>query len=274
MNPILTFGRRHPAGAAAAAGLALVLLPATLLSRGRPGPAHVPPSTSAASDKARQESQVHAFLASLRGVSPVACELAVRSIGNGWGGAGDAEDAPALARGSADARPVLEWLSRERDLSRDEVSALADALGDPDACVRRASARLLGTGGAGTDALLTALRSPNPATREAAIVGLGYAGDARAVGPLSALLTDADPEVRGGAAWALGHTDGGEAARTAAAAVARVANDREARVRRAAARALGRLEDRESIPLLTRLLSSDADAGVRQAAAWALGKIG
>ena len=49
--------------------------------------------------------------------------------------------------------------------------------------------------------------------------------------------------------------------------------DREPRVRRAAARALGRLEDAAAVPALATLLASDPDATVRRAAAWALGKI-
>jgi HEAT repeat protein len=44
-------------------------------------------------------------------------------------------------------------------------------------------------------------------------------------------------------------------------------------VRRAAARALGRLEDGASVPALAQLLASDPDPTVRRAAAWALGKI-
>jgi HEAT repeat protein len=68
--------------------------------------------------------------------------------------------------------------------------------------------------------------------------------------------------------WALGHTR----SREAATSVARLTGDREPRVRRAVARALGRLEDASSVPALTRLLASDPDPGVRRAAAWALGK--
>ena len=47
----------------------------------------------------------------------------------------------------------------------------------------------------------------------------------------------------------------------------------EPRVRRAAARALGRIEDSAAIPTLAQLLARDTDPGVRRAAAWALGKI-
>jgi HEAT repeat protein len=183
---------------------------------------------------------------------------------------GDEEDAPRLVRDDGDGRAALAWLA-ERDITPADVAVLRDGLGDPDACVRRVSARLLGRGHVtgGVEALLDALRSGEPVRRDAALLGLGYAGDKRATGPLVALLGDPDAEVRGGAAWALGHVED----RQATSPLMRLADDREARVRRAAARALGRLEDPAAIPTLTQLLSRDTDATVRRAAAWALGKI-
>jgi HEAT repeat protein len=252
------FTRRPFSGAAAGAGLALLALPAALFCA----------VDGSRAEAAGQEGEARALLAAVRGVGPVACELVVRSAGNGWGG-GEGDDAPALARGGEDARRVLAWMGEE--VSAADVAVLRAGLGDADACVRRVSARMLGrarrTGG--VEALLDALRSGQPAQRDAAIVGLAHAGDERAVAPLSALLGDADPEVRGAAVWALGHTRG----REASAAAARLTADREPRVRRAAAHALGRLDDSSSIPTLSRLLASDPDAGVRRAAAWALGRI-
>lgn len=267
MNQIERFARRHPLGAAAMAGLALVLLPATLLPRGGGGD----PRQAAPVEVRQQGGEAQTLLAAVRGVQPIACELAVQSVGNGWGwGAGDADDAPALGRSGEETRRVLAWLA-ERQATAEEAATLKEGLGDPDACVRRMSARMLARDHmpGGVDALLEALRSGDPARRDAALLGLGYAGDARAVGPLTALLGDADPEVRGGAAWALGHTESHEAV----GPISRLTSDREARVRRAAAHALGRLEDASAVPALTQLLSSDPDASVRRAAAWALGKI-
>ena len=60
---------------------------------------------------------------------------------------------------------------------------------------------------------------------------------------------------------------------SATPALVRVTGDGEPRVRRAAARALGRIEDSAAIPTLAQLLARDTDPGVRRAAAWALGKI-
>lgn len=262
---------RRPRRAAAGAGLALVLVPALLFGArsardGAPGAAEGP------APEAAQGGEAETLLGAVRGLHPVACALVLQSAGNGWWGAGESEDAPALARRGEETARVLRWMDgRETAHTAADVATLDRALGDADACVRQVAARMLARDRmpGGVDALLAAVRGSDAARREAAIVGLGHAGDARAVGPLRGLLDDADPEVRGGAAWALGHTD----SREAAEAVRPVAGDREPRVRRAAARALGRLEDEASIPTLARLLASDPDAGVRRAAAWSLGKI-
>lgn len=266
MTRIERFMRRHPAGTAAMTGVALLVLPATVLSRGHAAAAAPPVAATAP-----PPGEAGPLLAAVRGVSPTACELAVGSVGNGWEWmTGDTEDAPSLASGGEEARRILTWLS-ERSATAEDVAALRDGLGDPDPCVRRISARVLArdkTVG-GLDALLEAVRSGEPNRREAALLGLGYAGDERSVAPLRALLDDADPEVRGGAAWALGHTGSKEAA----AAVSRLTSDREPRVRRAAARALGRIGDGTTVPALAQLLASDPDATVRRAAAWALGKM-
>jgi HEAT repeat protein len=61
--------------------------------------------------------------------------------------------------------------------------------------------------------------------------------------------------------------------RDATPALTRLLGDGQPRVRRAAARALGRIEDDTAIPALAQLLARDTDASVRRAAAWALGKI-
>ncbi|HEU4562635.1 MAG TPA: HEAT repeat domain-containing protein [Longimicrobium sp.] len=270
MTKIERIARRHPAGTAAMAGLALLALPATLLSR---GPEPSPAGTVAASIQApaAQEGDLRALLAAARGTSPAMCVLAVQSVGNGWGwGWGDDEDAPALARAGDDARRALAWLA-SRQATAADAAVLREGLGDPDLCVRRFSARLLARREVpgGTDVLLEALRSGDATRRDAAVLGIGWSGDKRAVGPLSGMLDDRDPEVRAAAAWALGHVE----AREATSALVRVTGDGEPRVRRAAARALGRIEDSAAIPTLAQLLARDTDPGVRRAAAWALGKI-
>ncbi|HEX6745809.1 MAG TPA: HEAT repeat domain-containing protein [Longimicrobium sp.] len=273
MTRIERFARRHPAGTAAMAGLALLALPATLLSRTS---RHAEgdgdgPRLAVEITRAQQEGGARSLLAAVRGANPTLCELATAAVGNGWPwGSGDADDAPALGQRTDETRRALDWLAAHVG-SPAEVAVLRDGLADPDACVRRVSARLLGRGRtqAGVDALLEALRSNEPARRDAAILGIGYTDDPRAVAPLTSLLGDRDPEVRGGAAWALGHVG----SRDATPALTRLVGDGEPRVRRSAARALGRLEDANAIPALAQLLSRDPDPTVRRAAAWALGKI-
>ncbi|HSU12774.1 HEAT repeat domain-containing protein [Longimicrobium sp.] len=274
MTRIERFARRHPAGTAAMAGLALLALPATLLPRPVRHPAGDGDRVRAAasvSAAAQDGSGARALVTAVRGANPVLCDLVSASVGNGWGwGSGDDEDAPSLARRGEPSHAALDWLSRDVS-SPAEVAVLREGLADADACVRRVSARLLGRGRtqAGTDALLDALRSGDATRRDAAIFGIAFTDDARAVAPLVSMLDDGDAEVRGGAAWALGHLEKKEAT----PALARVLRDREARVRRAAARALGRLEDPAAVPALAQLLGGDPDPTVRRAAAWALGKI-
>jgi HEAT repeat protein len=267
MTRIERFARRHPLGAAALAGLALLAGPATLLSRSG-GPRPPAEAAVSASRSPAAAGDAEDLLAAVRGANPVLCELATRQLGNQWGSmSGEDEDVPAAA--PEDARRVIAWAHGE--LGAADVAPLRTALADPDACVRRAAARLLGRieSPEAVDALLDALRSGERGRQEAAMLGLAHTEDARAVAPLSDVLRSGDAELRGGAAWALGHVG----SRDALQPLIRAARDDEPRVRRSVARALGRIEDAEAIPTLTQLLSGDGDPTVRRAAAWALGKI-
>lgn len=184
---------------------------------------------------ATTESQAEDLLSAVRGATPLACELIVRSVGQGWfsGGWSRAPDA------ERDVREQARWAAERRD-DPSIVPTLRAGLEDADACVRRASARLLGSTRhpAAIEALLDALQSPNPVTRQLAAVGLGYADDLDAVDPLLRVLRDDDAAVRTAAAWAL-----------------------------------GRIEDRRAVAPLTSLLLDDPDPAVRRAAALALGDI-
>ncbi|HYJ80016.1 MAG TPA: HEAT repeat domain-containing protein [Longimicrobiaceae bacterium] len=265
MSDLERMVRRHPVRAAALAGAALLLVPATLLP-GPGGPGEPPISGTVL---VQQTGSARELLAAVRGANPIVCELATRNFGNNWGGgSGDWEDLPALARSGEETRRVLAWVDRMDSL---DVAPLRDGLGDPDTCVRRASARLLGRArkAEAVDVLLEAVRSTEAGRREAAVLGLAYTDDERAVAPLVELLRDADPELRGGAAWALGHVGSTRASQP----LLGVLDDREPRVRRSVARALGRLESSDAVPALANLLASDDDPTVRRAAAWALGQI-
>jgi HEAT repeat protein len=181
---------------------------------------------------------VVAFLAAVRGVDPVVCDLAVRSVDQGWGWGGSETPASAAAR-DARVREILLAVTRDlRDAS--VVQPLRAGLSDSDQCVRRMSGPLLGRSNApgAYAALLTALRASDIETREMAALGLGVADSASAVPALVAALGDESPRVRAMAAWSL-----------------------------------GRIEDAAAVEPLARALRGDADAVVRRTAAWALGRI-
>jgi HEAT repeat protein len=181
---------------------------------------------------------VAAFLAAVRGVDPVVCDLAVRTVDQGWGWGGAETPASAAARDQR-ARDILLVVTRDlRDAA--VVPALRAGLSDADACVRRMSGPLLGRSSApgAFAALSQALRASDVETREMAALGLGVADSSAAVPGLVAALGDASPRVRAMAAWAL-----------------------------------GRIEDPAAIEPLVRALRSDADPVVRRSAAWALGQM-
>jgi HEAT repeat protein/beta-lactamase regulating signal transducer with metallopeptidase domain len=86
---------------------------------------------------------------------------------------------------------------------------------------------------------------------------------------IRALTQDADAGVRRAAAWALGQLED----RTATAALSTaLADDTSVEVRRTVAWALGQIEDPGAVHALGQALS-DADAEVRHTALWALGQI-
>jgi hypothetical protein len=195
----------------------------------------VEPSTETVPAQPGESDAIRAdqILDAVRGTSPVACEMIVRTLGFGWGW-GRMHYEPDAMR---EHRELARWASGALD-DPSAVAPLRAALDDPDACVQRVAARLLGR----TDhpravaSLLDALASPNARTRQLAAVGLGYAEAPESVDPLLRALRDDMPSVRAAAAWALGE-----------------------------------VEDRRAIPQLARLLTDDTEPGVRRAAALALG---
>ncbi len=179
------------------------------------------------------------LLTEVRGAQPLFCELVVRSVDgrSWWGGSGSGPGGPLEVDSSAAA--LIRWIHTGHDDAR-VVPRLTVALRDGDACVRRMAGSLLGhvRHPSARAALLSALDDDNAATRAAAVIGLGIAEHQPALQPLIARLRDPSPAVRRTAAWALGE-----------------------------------LEQKEAMLPLIDLLARDSDARVRQAAAIAIGKV-
>jgi hypothetical protein len=174
-------------------------------------------------------------LGAVRGLSPLACDMVVRSLGRGWWGEHDRQP---------DTNP--QYLELQRWMTGPSsdpaaVTPLTNALSDTDQCVRRVGARLLGNNRhpSAVETLLRALSSSGAQTRTAAALGLGVARQRNTVPRLiAALREDATPSVRAAAAWALGEID-----------------------------------DPRATPILIQVLENDRYPAVRRAAAWALGEM-
>jgi hypothetical protein len=139
------------------------------------------------------------FLEGIRGATPVQCEMALSSI-NGWYGWRQI-----VPDRDPQAGPIVTWVEngfKEPGL----VAPLGAALEDPDPCVRRMAARLLGRTRlpAARARLLQALGDANPETRRMGAIGLGVYGDRSVVPQLVRALNDREPQVRAAVAWAIG----------------------------------------------------------------------
>ncbi|HJU69719.1 MAG TPA: HEAT repeat domain-containing protein [Gemmatimonadaceae bacterium] len=228
------------------------------------------PTMRATSPAARDDAEnVAALIAAVRNANPILCELASRGAmwsGN-WQYVGPAT--PLRVRGSGDMELVRFAASSPK--GREVIAPLRAALGDPDPCVRRFVAPLLGRTqqSAAVETLVTALRDENPVTRESAAIGLRFAENPSTIDPLTRALEDRESSVRAAAAWALGEIEDSRAI----PALERTLKDADPLVRINAAWALGEIEDPAAIPALTALLREDRDPEVRRMAAWALGNI-
>ena len=215
--------------------------------------------------------QVARLLDAARGANAILCELAASPV-DGRSGWSSGSDGDFRAGGSSDAAAgVIVGAVPHARVTAAAVPVLSRALADPDWCVRRLAAPLLGRApvAAAQPVLLSALGSADAVTREMAALALGFTEDPRSVQPLIARLRDDAPRVRATAAWALGEIERHEAVRPLIDAL----GDADALVRESAAHALGEVEDAAAIPALTDLLKADRVAAVRRAAAHALGEI-
>jgi HEAT repeat protein len=153
---------------------------------------------------------------------------------------------------------------------KDAASKIEPLMGDKDTHYHaiHAVVRLYHRGAA--PRLIELLDSPHENVRARAAWGLARLGGPEAVGPLRRRLEDPVPWVRDDVALALGAL--GDAG-SVAALRKRLGEDDAARVRAAAAQALGDLAAREAVPDLVRALD-DSDDDVWLAAAGALADLG
>ena len=184
-------------------------------------------------------SSVARLLDVVRGVDPMLCELATRTVDmhGSWSRWDLRSDSP-LQTDSASAA-ILDWVQHSHN-DPALVPVLRAGMRDPDACVRRISGSFLGRieHPSADEALLVALDDPSAGTRYVAAMGLGMGEHTIGVDRLMRRLTDDSPIVRRASAWAL-----------------------------------GAMEALPAKDALIELLGRDPDARVRQVAAWALGRI-
>jgi hypothetical protein len=214
---------------------------------------------------AQDSAHVQALLSKVRGSDATICQLIGRALDNRWGNFSGFMMDP-LTFGDDE---LLEWLNTSA-VGRHLLPVLRRSLADADDCVRRTSARLLGRSRV-TDLaedLSAELTSSNAATREAALLALGYFDRPSGLDAARRALRDADMTVRIAAAWTLGMIE----SRDAIGALTEAARDNDVRMRRTVAWALGTIESPTSVPALSTMLG-DVDVSVRIQAALALGQI-
>lgn len=225
----------------ATAGLSLVavLLPLAAVCT-REGGAQT--GSGVATSTAEDTVSIARFMTAVRGVNPLLCELATRSVdGRGGWWSSDALGVDPLEVDSTSAALVA-WVHRKHT-DPAVVPRLRAWLHDPDRCVRRLAGSFLARveHPSAEAALIAALDESNAETRQAAAIGLGLKEKSpRAVEPLMRRLRDDSPLVRQSAAWALGELEAAEAMVPLIEALGR---DADPRVRQAAARALGKINN-------------------------------
>ena len=228
-------------------------------------------SASESARRAEVDDSVNAMvvLAAVRGESPLACSFTSRALENRWGAPHRLGGPDAAALDAAQAT-AFDWAMSDR-ITTKALPVLRRAMSDADACVRRVAAQLVGrvAGRDLAEQLQSELASSDATSRETAVLALGYAAETSAASALTRAGGDGEPRVRRTAAWALGRSRTG----AATAPLLRMIRDGDPMVRVNAALSLGALSAASAVVPLSDLLSSDADARVRRAAAGALGQI-
>ena len=211
--------------------------------------------------------RVEAYLGALRAADPMLCEMVVDQVGNFWNSSGEFR-VGLLADGSRSWEPARDSLyGTVTDPAA--IRRLTRGLDDPEACTRRAAAKLLGRSMPGAVAVIReALRSSSERVREAAALAAAQEEPVALGEDLVRATRDPSIAVVAMATYALGELERPEYI----ARLSELAQHSDPRVRRAAARSLGQLDDAAPrvVPILLPMLK-DGDSGVRYFAANGLG---
>jgi HEAT repeat protein len=210
--------------------------------------------------------RVAMLLDALGRTDPLVCDLLGDQIGNFWssgerGGVGRLAASPPTLRAAKDS--IGGTITDARAIKR-----LVAELDAPNACTRRVASKLLGRSTIPVAQLSALLSDASPNVRESAAMAAGN-GEHHDLAPaLIKALDDRVPAVGAMAAWALGETED----RTAVPALIKALRGGEPRVRLAAIWALGQMEDARATPdVLTTL--RDADPVTRAMSADVLGRL-
>ena len=216
---------------------------------GRRAPNDGRPAQAGGADSTR----VAGFLSALGTSDPVICTMIGDQIGNFW----TDEGREAVGR-FADAQPgaSLAQDSLQHQISNEgALRTLVARLDDPNACVRRAAAKLLEHSSAETSRIAALLSHQSPRVREAAAYALSDESRKASRADLERVLRAGHMPEAAMAAWSLGEQ--GDVAAAPALRAALGADD--ARTRWAAAHAFGELHTLEQAPpeLVRAARSSD-----------------
>lgn len=158
---------------------------------GAPSPAPPSPATAPGEKKTPEPIDPED---NIRGLPREALDQIIKNLRDESGAAAPPRVAPPLADPLPGSRGPVAILDPEK---------ARDMLSSADSAVRMEGALRLASNGAGADALLEALKDPDPFVRSIAASALGRRRQADAAGPLLALIRDADPGVRKAASLAL-----------------------------------------------------------------------
>ena len=211
--------------------------------------------------------RVATLIGALGQADPLVCDMLADQIGNFWTdagryGIGRLSDSPV---GVLAAKDSLHGRVRQPGA----IALLSATLRSPNPCSRRVAAKLLGRSAATTAQLSGLLADPSVMVREATAYAIGGEERHEARGPLERLARSNKGPDAAMAVWALGEFGDAVSLPIFVAALA----EGDARVKLAAAAAIGELHDLERAPPALLEAARAADPALRRIAARSLAAI-